>query len=92
MKTSFIHIRVKTPQGNILPNGGTTIAFQHDENSNNILYAIAQCNPHDNYNKAYGRMKAAGRLKSDKFCTLAHNMGPKEFLTTVHENYTIVGA
>lgn len=91
MKTSFIHIRAKSPQGTVLPNGGTTVAFQHDENSNNILFAMAHCNPHDNYNKAYGRMKAAGRLKSDKHCSISPNMGPKEFLATVHENYAIVG-
>jgi len=89
MKTSFIHLRQKDKQGNISPNGGTTIAYQHDVTTNTVFHAAAHCNKKDNYNKAYGRMKAAGRLKSASLCLECYNTSPREFVEYVHANFNL---
>jgi uncharacterized Rossmann fold enzyme len=48
--------------GSISPRGGVTIAYHQD--GDNWTYAIAKCNTADNFVKATGRNKSAGRLRS----------------------------
>jgi len=60
----FIHIRYKDSNGNILSSGGVTFAYR--EEGEGIKYASAKCHPNDNYVKTLGRVKAHGRLSSDK--------------------------
>lgn len=59
----FIHIRPANFQTN--PKGGITIAIGGSP-EHGFCYAKAQCHSKDNYNKATGRAKAAGRLNSVK--------------------------
>ena len=49
----------------ISSNGGTTVAYVEGEAG--ISYAFAYCHDLDRYNKELGRIKAAGRLNSDKY-------------------------
>ena len=64
----FMHFRLAeydmrefslTPVG-ISPQGGATVAYT--EKDGKLFAATACCNPKDNFNYAYGRNKAAGRL------------------------------
>lgn len=65
-KISYMHIRNITDNGVIDGRGGATVAFR--ETAPGVIeYAAAFCSPHDNFNKAYGRTKAEGRLASDRF-------------------------
>lgn len=64
MSIRFAYKRVVNPQGEIDPRGGLTIAYE--QQGNTINYAIARCHHNDNFNKQQGRVKAAGRLLSDK--------------------------
>lgn len=48
--------------------GGATLAYT-DNGDGTFVGALAYCNPKDNYNRAYGRAKSAGRLKQNS----AHN-------------------
>ena len=54
-----------TPSGK----GGATFAFEEVGN-NKFVFTIARCHEKDNFNKAQGRVKAAGRLNSYKYATL----------------------
>lgn len=59
----YLHYRMfSVHDGKPLARRGATVAYVVGENG--ISYSIAYCGPHDNYNKAYGRIKAAGRLLS----------------------------
>jgi hypothetical protein len=58
MSTKFAHIR---PNGLNARDGGYTIAFVHDEINGGVGYAIARCNPKDNFNKKQGRRIAEHR-------------------------------
>ena len=71
MKTKFIHKRFQTTipgleQQEISGKGGVTIAYVPNEDTNEVLYAIARCHPRDNFNKQQGRIKAEGKMKSLK--------------------------
>lgn len=64
----FVHFRLTqydvrgfniVPVG-ISPQGGATVAYT--EKDGKMYAAAAYCNPNDNFNFAYGRNKAAGRL------------------------------
>lgn len=57
----FVHLRTK---GN---RGGVTIAYSVDEEAKVVYYALARCNPSDNFCRRIGRVKAAGRLLSPKW-------------------------
>lgn len=63
----FIHRR-ETADGFISNNGGFTIAYRVVDPMH-VEYAISRCGPHDNFSKHLGRVKAAGRLKSEKYRT-----------------------
>jgi len=64
MSIRFAHIRIIAPDGHIDSKGGLTIAYE--QQGNTINYAIARCHERDNFVKSQGRVKAAGRLLSDK--------------------------
>jgi hypothetical protein len=63
MKTKYIHQRVYL-EGHLQSHGGTTTAYQVDDDGYVYASAKAHCHPNDNYNKAQGRAKATGRLQS----------------------------
>jgi len=48
--------------GEILPNGGTTLAFISDDDGNDLAIGYSFCSMKDVYNKKLGRMIATGRL------------------------------
>lgn len=64
-KVFYIHRRF-AKDGGIDNLGGNTIAYRVND-SGYVEFGIAFCSPHDNYNKKFGRNKAAGRLNSDKY-------------------------
>jgi len=63
-KVSFIHLRFTNVWCEIVPHGGTTIAYRQRDDG--VEYAVAHCSKRDNFCKAYGRAKSQGRLNSDK--------------------------
>lgn len=63
MSTRFAHIR---PSGLNARDGGYTIAFMHAPEHGYVSYAIARCNPKDNFNKAVGRAIAEHRLDNGR--------------------------
>lgn len=73
----FMHLRPpdgkKHSNGRIYPcsNGGMTVAYTEDQGV--IHFAVAFCSEKDNFNYKIGRMKAAGRLDSDKWRYSIHN-------------------
>ena len=81
----FHHVRITDKQNRISPNGGACVAYQVNPNTGLVEYATARCNPHDNYNKAYGRAKASGRLKSQQYKHY-FNGNESEFIK-YYENY-----
>ena len=46
--------------------GGATFAFE-EVGKNQFTFACARCHEKDNFNKAQGRVKAAGRLNSPRY-------------------------
>jgi hypothetical protein len=69
----FIHMRYRQVYhslgggqqfGPISPRGGVTVAY-HQE-GDNWVYAVAKCHEADNFVKALGRNKSAGRLQSQR--------------------------
>ena len=58
------HYRVIGQDGQINSRGGATLAYT-DNGDGTVVGAVAYCNPKDNYCKAYGRAKSAGRLKQN---------------------------
>ena len=63
---NFMHIRFSDKHGYVTNNGGITIAYQ-ERNPQKFVFAVAKCSDKDNYNKAYGRAKSAGRLNSSNY-------------------------
>ncbi len=61
-RIKFMHYRNIDDAGEVVPSGGTTVAYVEEENGTRL--AFARCSPYDNYNKSYGRAKASGRLKA----------------------------
>lgn len=84
--------------GQINSRGGATLAYT-DNGDGTFVGAVAYCHPKDNYNKSYGRAKAAGRLKKNS----AHNFSltdddkyfrietsdPKEFLQILDDTMAL---
>ena len=70
----------------ISPNGGSTYAIEVDKIGNVVAFAVAHCNPKDNFNKHYGRVKAEGRLKSSIYRREMKAKIPyKQFIDTLVE-------
>lgn len=77
-KVSYLHLRNVTVEGEIMGRGGTTVAFL--ETAPGVVeFAEAWCSPADNFNKAYGRTKAAGRLNSLRFRRVAYGVDLVKF-------------
>lgn len=87
-KISFLHLRDLTTYGDISGRGGATVAYRQRDDGT-IEYAVSWCSPHDNFNKSYGRAKAAGRLNSDRFCEIAKETNLAEFRENVYNNKCI---
>jgi hypothetical protein len=64
-KVYFMHIRNVDANDQISNFGGTTIAYR--EASGGVEFAESWCSDRDNFNKAYGRAKAQGRLNSPNY-------------------------
>lgn len=68
----FMHLRhidgKQHEDGKIHPrnHGGMTVAYT-EEGNGIIKYAVAFCGSKDNFNYATGRVKAAGRLNSERY-------------------------
>jgi hypothetical protein len=85
-KVNFIHLRPNTAAG--IPNsGGSTIAFR--EVPEGIEYAQAWCSPKDNFSRAVGRVKAAGRLNSHKYRQV-EQLTFEEFRQQVYEGQIVL--
>jgi hypothetical protein len=75
---SYLHLRNVTPEGEIMSRGGTTVAFRETQ-PGVVEFAEAWCSPADNFNKAYGRTKATGRLNSPRFRRVAQGVDLVQF-------------
>lgn len=64
-KVYFMHLRNIDFNNQISNFGGTTIAYR--EVHDGVEYAESWCSANDNFNKAYGRAKAQGRMNSQKY-------------------------
>lgn len=81
-KTFFIHLRNKV--GAQVSNvGGKTVAYRETADGG-IEFALAKCSPNDNFNRAQGRAKAAGRLNSPRFLYKMANITEKDFRAAVY--------
>jgi hypothetical protein len=78
---NFIHRRVLV-NGKVHNKGGFTVAFK--EVPEGVRYAYAYCSPKDNFDKAFGRTKASGRLESTNFSAVTY-MTFEEFKESVYE-------
>ena len=65
MTTKFLHYRKVDDRGNVSARGGVTVAYAVGEEG--ATSAIAMCGPNDNYNRQYGRAKAEGRMRSERY-------------------------
>lgn len=70
-KIHYLHLRRLDKNDNIANFGGTTIAYREGIDGG-VEFAEARCSPKDNFVKAYGRAKAAGRLNSDRHRSYFH--------------------
>lgn len=66
MTVNFMHIRNTDQYGQVSNHGGITIAYR-EVSPTIIEFAVAKCSDKDNFNKAYGRAKAQGRMNSPAF-------------------------
>src|SRR5260221_1142622 len=57
----FVHVRQIDDKGNLLTNGGLTVAYT--ATLKDIMVSHAQCSYLDNFNYCVGRQIAAGRLR-----------------------------
>lgn len=70
MKLHYAHKRYIDPElGTVSAKGGMTACWT-EAVDNQILYATARCHKKDQFSKQQGRVKAAGRLNSEKYATL----------------------
>ena len=86
MKIKFIHLR-RIINNEVAPHGGMTIAYLIDDNFNVIGFAPAKCHKHDNYSRKQGRVKAEGRLKSNRYFVQLPPTEEKKFLAKATEMY-----
>lgn len=78
----FAHIRPRV-DGVIPPCGGVTVAYE-DIGNGVYLYTLAKCAPHDNFQKRLGRVKAKGRMNSEKYHNYIDGIkSDKEFVAYV---------
>ncbi len=80
-RIKFHHVRAYSHDGKILGNGGGTVAFEVDDAGFVLRTAASMCHPRDNFSRYLGRVKAAGRLNSAKFCVeYDESIHEKEFI------------
>jgi len=75
----FLHFRQQTFKGDISNLGGVTVAYQKIREGV-FKMAYAHCHPKDNFCKATGRIKAAGRLNSPIQSQLVEYSSEKELI------------
>lgn len=83
----FVHCRNINKDGTINPNGGLTIAYNINSEFKVVGWAAAKCHTNDNYNKKLGRMKASGRLLSNKYYNTCEEMEETKFIQQTQEGY-----
>lgn len=60
----YIHLRRPNAERTLpLSRGGLTIAYQEDEATNKIKFAVAECSDKDNFSRKTGRNIASARLR-----------------------------
>jgi hypothetical protein len=84
-KIKYVHYRERDIHGRLESRGGATVAFI--EKADGIDYAVARCSYHDNFNKAYGRAKAAGRLASPRHRQISPTAAVEEFYQIMQDRY-----
>lgn len=66
----FLHFREYTAvnlfREEVSANGGCTVAYTVSDDNTSVHYAKSVCHYSDNYNKRLGRIKAQGKLLSEK--------------------------
>lgn len=77
----FIHCRNLNEDGSINPKGGMTVAYNINKEGLVVGWAAASCHIRDTYNKLIGRMKASGRLLSDKYYKECPEIEEKTFIS-----------
>jgi len=87
MPTKYIHCRNFKKDGTMIPQGGMTVAYTLDDKFKVVGMAVAKCHSKDMYNKQVGRMKASGRLLSDKYYQDVPESDEMVFIANVQEEY-----
>ena len=85
----FLHYRFVDERGNVAARGGTTVAYVAGEEG--VSYAFANCGPNDNYNRAYGRAKDAGRLLSERYAKAKPGWRAEDLIAFVDDEALDVG-
>lgn len=85
----FLHFRYTDLDGTWYARGGLTIAYR--ETPEGIEYADAKCHLNDNFVKAQGRAKAAGRLASTKLRKTVKGVSEREFVDDVAAEVAMFG-
>lgn len=81
-EVKYVHLRHSDPRdGKNSCKGGATVAYA--VTGDEIVFAVAQCNRTDHFNKAYGRTKSSGRLASDRYRQTIR-MNEREFFSQLH--------
>ena len=81
----FAHLRDYDFDGCVDNCGGATVAYI--ETRQGWQYAAAVCSPNDNFNKRFGRAKAAGRLNSPQYTRTSTAESRKDFLRDLEDRY-----
>lgn len=76
----FVHCRNTTETGEVLPNGGMTIAYVMNDKFKVVGWAAAKCHVNDPFVKHTGRVKAAGRLNSGHYYQECPELDEKTFI------------
>jgi hypothetical protein len=72
----------------ILCDEDSTTAMELNEKREVVAFAVAKCNPKDQFCKQQGRVKAAGRLNSSRFRVPLFVPVPlKEFMQNTYHQY-----
>jgi hypothetical protein len=71
----FIHIRFHEPNRSVKAKGGYTFCFS---DSGDGKCGASKCHERDNYNKREGRVKAQGRMISEKFSFSVLGLDPEK--------------
>lgn len=98
LRVCFIHLRPFNGETKrdrlgrlhkIFGEGAVTVAYQFDEDTGLVQrVAYSRCAPTDQFNKKVGRIKAEGRLKSDRLSFIPdEEIDYKEFVAEMHKEY-----